>query len=152
MHGIYAARNFKLLKLWFEYICTESKLIIGINIYTSSIITLVFALLMLFGVTYCYFSSELSLATGCKPKEPKKPNPMGDMAIKDLPPVPDLSTLSIHVDERECVHMGNISAVVDEFGKMMIRYFFTLTKFLNSATNRRTQIIICTYYELWLHL
>lgn len=44
------------------------------------------------------------------------------MEIKDLPPVPDLSTLSIHVDEKECVHMGNISAVVGEFGKNILLF------------------------------
>nr|XP_022905109.1 H/ACA ribonucleoprotein complex non-core subunit NAF1-like isoform X1 [Onthophagus taurus] len=38
---------------------------------------------------------------------------LGELSIDDLPPVPDLSHTDINVPEGECVHMGNVAAIID---------------------------------------
>ncbi|KAF5291547.1 hypothetical protein FQR65_LT01860 [Abscondita terminalis] len=37
----------------------------------------------------------------------------GELGLDDLPPVPDLSKLSISLKEGECIQMGNVTSIVD---------------------------------------
>ncbi|KAK4873976.1 hypothetical protein RN001_013336 [Aquatica leii] len=37
----------------------------------------------------------------------------GELGLDDLPPVPDLSNLSITLKEGECIQMGNVTSIVD---------------------------------------
>jgi H/ACA ribonucleoprotein complex non-core subunit NAF1 len=39
--------------------------------------------------------------------------------LDDLPPVPDLSALTLNVKEEECIHMGHIESIVDKLGTSM---------------------------------
>lgn len=68
-------------------------------------------------VVYCFSAALEEAAGGHTRSEPKEtPLSLGELTVNDLPPVPDISNLSINVDEKECVHMGNVSGIVDQFG------------------------------------
>ncbi|KAB0793777.1 hypothetical protein PPYR_13397 [Photinus pyralis] len=48
-------------------------------------------------------------------KQPSKPvtHIEGELGLKDLPPVPDLSTLNIDLKQTDCIQMGNVTSIVD---------------------------------------
>lgn len=68
------------------------------------------------------YSSDDELDQGAKSetikKVPKKvPRTEGELGLDDLPPIPDLSKLDINIKEEDCIHMGNITSVVDKLGE-----------------------------------
>lgn len=52
-------------------------------------------------------------------KKPNKPQTAADdgLGLDDLPPVPDLSALSLNVKEEDCMQIGTVSSIVDRLGK-----------------------------------
>lgn len=41
----------------------------------------------------------------------------GELTLDDLPPVADVSALNVEVSEQDCIHMGNITGIIDRLGK-----------------------------------
>lgn len=67
----------------------------------------------------------------------KVENKFGDYVGKDTLPIPDISKLNISVQKKDLVHVGNVSAIVDEFGEIQAltsaSYFSTLLYSVSSC-------------------
>lgn len=61
-------------------------------------------------------SSDSESEIGAKEiKQQNKPVTLteSELGLKDLPPVPDLSTLNIDLKQTDCIQMGNVTSIVD---------------------------------------
>lgn len=72
-------------------------------------------------IVFFFFSTDgesdvAACATSSKTNTNQSSTTPGELGLDDLPPVPDMSTLSINVKEEECIQIGIISSIVDRLG------------------------------------
>lgn len=87
-----------------------------------------------------YYSEQESEGTKAETKKKGVQDTIrtfGELTLDDLPPVPDVSTLNVEVPEHECVHIGNVSGIIDRLGKLhLLRNYFCFNKYFGSSYGR----------------